>query len=140
MFGVLVVSHGLLASELVGAAKTIVGEDMKHFKPVQIGWDQDMEQARSAIQSAVEEMDGGDGVIILTDMFGGTPTNISLTFLQEGKVEVITGANLPMMIKLATLQKEERDLKSAAKIARDRGQQSIVVASDILSTKETADS
>ena len=136
MFKVMVVSHGLLASELAKAAETIIGEPVR-VKPVSIGWDQDVDEARRTIQEALDEADGGGGAIILTDMFGGTPTNISLTFLDEGKVEVITGVNLPMLIKLATLQNEGKGLGEAATLTRDRGKQSIFVASEILSGEET---
>ncbi len=136
MFKVLVVSHGLLASELVKAAETIIGEPVR-VKPVSIGWNQDVDEARQTIQDALDEADGGGGAIILTDMFGGTPTNISLTFLDEGKVEVITGVNLPMLIKLATLQNEGKGLGEAATLTRDRGKQSIFVASEILTGEKT---
>ncbi|HUX08137.1 MAG TPA: hypothetical protein VMX35_12565 [Acidobacteriota bacterium] len=139
MFGILIVTHGLLASELVKAAKTIVGGSMERIMPVSIGWNQDMEKARRKIESAIEELAGEEGVIILTDMFGGTPTNISLTFLEEEQVEVLTGVNLPMVIKLITLQDEGADLTSAARLARDRGQQSIFVASEILNAKGFAE-
>ncbi len=139
MFGVLVVTHGLLASELVKAAQTIVGGSMESTVPVSIGWNQDMEQARKKIENAIKDLDSGDGVVILTDMFGGTPTNISLTFLEEKQVEVITGVNLPMLIKLATLQQEGVDAVEAARLARDRGQQSIFVASEILNGKNPAE-
>jgi PTS system mannose-specific IIA component len=139
MFGILVVTHGMLAGELVKAAKTIVGGGMEAILPVSIGWNQDMDKARQKIESAIEELSGDNGVIILTDMFGGTPTNISLTFLEEGRVEVITGVNLPMLIKLITIQAEGTDSKTAAKLARDRGQQSIFVASEILNSKDTAE-
>jgi PTS system mannose-specific IIA component len=139
MFGILVVTHGLLASELVKAAKTIVGGKMESILPVSIGWNQDMEKARLKIESSIEELSGDGGVIILTDMFGGTPTNISLTFLEEEHVEVITGVNLPMLIKLITLQEEGTDSVTAARLARDRGQQSIFVASEILNSKDPAE-
>ena len=139
MFGVLVVTHGLLASELVKAAQTIVGGSMESTVPVSIGWNQDMEQARKKIETAIKNLDSGSGVVILTDMFGGTPTNISLTFLEEKQVEVITGVNLPLLIKLATLQQEGVDAVEAARLARDRGQQSIFVASEILNGKNPAE-
>ncbi len=139
MFGILIITHGLLASELVKAAKTIVGASMEKIMPVSIGWNQDMEKARRKIESAIEELSDEEGVIILTDMFGGTPTNISLTFLEEDQVEVLTGVNLPMVIKLITLQDEGADPTSAARLARDRGQQSIFVASEILNAKDSAE-
>jgi PTS system mannose-specific IIA component len=135
MFGILVVSHGQLAGELVEAARTIVGQ-IDCVIPVSIGWNQDMEKAREAIQKAIDQVSGEGQVIILTDMFGGTPTNISLSFLKEGMIEVITGVNLPMMIKLASLQKEGTDIETAAKAIKLRGQQSIVIASETLNSKE----
>jgi PTS system mannose-specific IIA component len=140
MFGVMVVTHGLLASELVKAAETIVGNKLTRMVPVSIGWNQDMEKARRKIETAVEELSDGDGVMILTDMFGGTPTNISLTFLEEDHVEVVTGVNLPMMIKLASLQEEGNGLMSSAKLVRDRGKQSIFVASEVLNGQDSANS
>jgi PTS system mannose-specific IIA component len=136
MFGVLVVTHGLLARELVKAAETIVGSKMELMTPVSIGWNQEMEKARQKIESEVAKLDCDDGVIILTDMFGGTPTNISLTFLEASQVEVITGVNLPMLIKLASLKDEGTDCESAARLARDRGRQSIFIASEILNGQD----
>jgi PTS system mannose-specific IIA component len=135
MFGILVVSHGHLAEELVEAARTIVGQ-IDSVIPVSIGWNQDMEKARETIQKAIDKVSGDGQVIILTDMFGGTPTNISLSFLREGMIEVVTGVNLPMMIKLASLQKEGADIVKAAKAIKLRGQQSIVIASETLNSKE----
>jgi len=135
MFGVLVISHGQLASELVEAARTIVGV-MEQVIPVSIGWNQDIDKARETIQGAIDKVSEGQGVVVLTDMFGGTPTNISLTFLEEGRVEVITGVNLPIMIKLATMQKEGADIAEAARVVKQRGQQSIFIASEILNGKE----
>lgn len=135
MFGVLVVSHGQLAKELLEAARTIVGS-IERAIPVSIGWDQDIDKARETIQDAIDKVNDGNGAIILTDMFGGTPTNISLTFLSEGSVEVITGVNLPMVIKLATLQREGVDISEAARVVKQRGQNSIYIASEILNGKE----
>ena len=131
MFGVLIVTHGKLGAELLDAAQTIVGREIGGFVPVQIGWDQDIDNAREKIEQALTDFADGDGVIILTDMFGGTPTNISLTFLQEGKVEVITGVNLPMMIKLSNCR-EERPLKELARAVKEAGQKNINLASEIL--------
>src|SRR5678816_1917552 len=98
MIGVVVVTHGQLATELVNAAEAIVGE-LPRFAAVSIGWHQDTEDARQEIGEAITRVQQGDGVLILTDMFGGTPSNLAMTFLGEGNVEVITGVNLPMLIK-----------------------------------------
>src|SRR6201993_3744222 len=98
MIGGLIVTHGRLAIELLNAAEMIVGES-HHLAAVSIGWHDDVDIARGMIEKAIERVKSPDGVLILTDMFGGTPTNIASTFLDYGKVEVITGVNLPMLIK-----------------------------------------
>src|SRR6185503_18915951 len=102
MIGGLIVTHGRLAIELLNAAEMIVGE-IHHIAAVSLGWHDDVDMARNMIEKALERVSGPDGVLILTDMFGGTPTNIASTFLETGRVEVITGVNLPMLIKLAQL-------------------------------------
>jgi PTS system mannose-specific IIA component len=135
MIGVVVVTHGQLATELVNAAETIVG-DLPRFAAVSIGWHEDTEDARSEIGQAMERVRQDGGVLILTDMFGGTPSNLAMTFLTEGKVEVITGVNLPMLIKLANLP-EQADLLSAAREMREHGRHAIWVASDLLRGEKT---
>ena len=129
MLGVVVVTHGQLATELLNAAETIVGE-LPRFAAVSIGWHEDTEDARTDIADAVARVDGDAGVLILTDMFGGTPSNLAMTFLGE-RVEVITGVNLPMLIKLANLA-EQADLVTAAREIREQGRAAIWVASDLL--------
>src|SRR5688572_31742998 len=119
MIGVVVVTHGQLARELVSAAETIVG-DLPRFAAVSIGWHEDTNDAREEIAQAVSRVDQGQGVLILTDMFGGTPCNLAMTFLAENKVEVITGVNVPMLIKLAGLM-EKSDLLTVAREMRERG-------------------
>lgn len=136
MFGILVVSHDELAGQLVQATKNIVGKELKGIMPVSIGWEQDLELARKKLAEALKEVSEDDGTIILTDMFGGTPTNVSLTFLEEDHVEVLTGVNLPMLIKLVSLQRKDMELIKAARISRDRGRQTILLASEVLSGKE----
>jgi len=135
MIGVVVVTHGQLATELVNAAETIVG-DMPAFAAVSIGWHEDTEDARHEIEQAVVRVDKGSGVLILTDMFGGTPSNLAMTFLVQGKLEVITGVNLPMLIKLAN-QLEQGDLLSIARDIREQGRNAIWVASDLLHGEKT---
>ena len=130
MIGVLVVTHGQLAIELVKAAEMIVGA-LPRFVAVSIGWHDDVTSAREAIGQAIERVQGAEGVLILTDMFGGTPSNLGLTFLETNRVEIITGVNLPMLIKLAELQTSS-DLLKVAREMRDNGRNAIWVASDLL--------
>ena len=130
MIGALVVTHGHLGQELVAAAEMIVGE-ISHIKAVSIGWHDDVNDARKDIEKHIAEVESGSGVLILTDMFGGTPSNIALSFHDPGKVDVVTGVNLPMIIKIAS-QKEGDTLESLARIVRDQGRSSIAMASDFL--------
>lgn len=136
MFGILVVSHDELAGQLVQATKNIVGEKVKRIIPVSLGWEQDLDLARDRIASALKDVSEDGKAIILTDMFGGTPTNVSLTFLEDGKVEVLTGVNLPMVIKLAQMQLKGTDIDEAARVARDRGRNTILIASEVLAGSE----
>ena len=136
MIGVVVVTHGQLATELVNAAETIVGE-LPRFAAVSIGWHEDTEDARAEIAQAIARVKQDGGVLILTDMFGGTPSNLALTFLGEG-VEVITGVNLPMLIKLTDLG-ERADLLTAAREMREQGREAIWVASDLLRGEKTVE-
>jgi len=131
--GVVVATHGQLATELLNAAEMIVG-DLPQFVAVSIGWHDDVEVAREAIARALERVRGEEGVLILTDMFGGTPANLGVTFLEPEKVEVITGVNLPMLIKLARLQKTG-GLLEVAREMREHGRNAIWVATDLLQGK-----
>jgi len=132
VIGIVVVSHGQVAGELVNAARNIVGE-VPAIAAVSIGWEDEMAAAREKIERALMEV-GGGGVLILTDMFGGTPTNVSLPFLSP-RVEIVTGVNLPMLIKLIGLR--EGDLLEVARVVRDQGKGAIYVASEILARKAT---
>jgi PTS system mannose-specific IIA component len=123
-----------LANELVSAAEMIVGE-INHVTAVSIGWHDDVEVAREEIERAVRRVDAGSGVLLLTDMFGGTPTNIAASYLGSAQVEVVTGVNLPMVIKLAAQDKEET-LPELARRVRDEGQRQIHLAGDILAPKK----
>ncbi len=127
MIGIVVVTHGRLAEELVRAAKTIVGE-IQAIAAVSIGWSDDVAAARAAIERALTEL-GEHGTLLLTDMLGGTPTNVALSFLAPG-VEIVTGVNLPMLIKLSTHR--EGSLGDLARLAREQGRDSIAVASELL--------
>ncbi|HVZ21884.1 MAG TPA: PTS sugar transporter subunit IIA [Vicinamibacterales bacterium] len=130
MIGVVVVTHGQLATELLNAAETIVGE-LPRFAAVSIGWHEDTEDAREEIGQAIARVEQGHGVLVLTDMFGGTPSNLAMTFLEPNKVEVITGVNLPMLIKLAGAAAQP-DLLAVARDMREHGRNAIWVASDLL--------
>lgn len=134
MIGGVIVTHGQLANELVSAAEMIVGE-INHVTAVSIGWHDDVEVAREEIDRAVRRVDAGNGVLLLTDMFGGTPTNIAASYLGSAQVEVVTGVNLPMVIKLAA-QEEDETLPELARRVRDEGQQQIHLAGDILAPKK----
>jgi PTS system mannose-specific IIA component len=130
VIGVVVVTHGQLATELVNAAEMIVG-DLPQFTAVSIGWHEDVNDAREDIAQAIERVRGDAGVLLLTDMFGGTPSNLGMTFLATDQVEVITGVNLPMLMKLTSLRTSP-DLLAVAREMRDHGRNAIWVASDLL--------
>ena len=130
MIGVVVVTHGQLANELVNAAEMIVG-DLPQFTAVSIGWHDEVNDAREDIAQAIERVRGESGVLLLTDMFGGTPSNLGMTFLEKDRIEVITGVNLPMLIKLATLR-GEKSLEDLAVFIKDYGRRNISVARQIL--------
>jgi PTS system mannose-specific IIA component len=130
VIGVVVVTHGQLATELLNATEMIVG-DLPRFAAVSIGWHDEVNDAREDIAEAIERVRGDEGVLLLTDMFGGTPSNLGLTFLEADRVEVITGVNLPMLIKLASLQSSQ-DLLAVAREMREHGRTAIWVASDLL--------
>ena len=125
-----IVSHGQVANELLSAAETIIGP-VRHITAVSIGWHDDVEAAKNEIRRAIERVSEGGGVLLMTDMFGGTPTNIASMFLQLGQVEVVTGVNLPMVIKLAGLEPGV-PLEEAARLVRDQGRQGIYLAGELL--------
>ena len=128
--GGIIVSHGQVANELLAAAETVVGQ-LNHIAAVSIGWHDDVEAAKDEIDRAIRTVSQGSGVILLTDMFGGTPTNISAMFLKEGEVEIVTGVNLPMVIKLASNSKDI-SLADLAREIEDQGKQSIYRTSALL--------
>jgi mannose PTS system EIIA component len=137
VIGVVVVTHGQLATELLNAAEMIVG-DLPRFAAVSIGWHDDVSDAREDISQAIERVRGdGGGVLIVTDMFGGTPSNLAMTFIEANQVEVITGVNLPMLIKLAG-QAKSNDLLAVARDMREHGRNAIWVASDFLRAEKSA--
>lgn len=128
--GVVIVTHYRLGEEFLQALRLIV-PDGPQFHSVSIEPTQSVEEMRSVIAAALQAADAGEGVLVLTDMFGGTPSNISLSFLEEHHVEVVTGVNLPMLIKLATLR-ESRSLEDLAAFIKQYGQRNISVASELL--------
>ncbi len=131
MIGMVIVTHGKLARELRNAAEHVVGPQ-ELLETVCIGPDDNMEKRRDDIRKAVAKVTADNGVIILTDMFGGTPSNLAISLLDENKVEVLAGVNLPMLIKLAEARRK-MDLDEAAVTARDAGKRYIAIASKILS-------
>lgn len=130
MIGVILVTHGDLANEFVNAMEHVVGKQ-DAIATICIGPNDDMEARRAEIASAIEDVDSGDGVIILTDLFGGTPSNLAISLLDKGRVEVIAGINLPMLIRLAGARKKN-DLLKTAMAARDAGRNYITIASEFL--------
>ena len=125
-----VVTHGQLASELLAAAEMIIGP-ISYITAVSIGWHDDVDAARDEVQRAITRVSQGAGVLLLTDMFGGTPTNIASMFLEDGKVEVVTGVNLPMVIKVTSQTGKESLLEIAHRVC-DQGRQGIYMASELL--------
>jgi PTS system mannose-specific IIA component len=128
--GVVIVTHYRLGEEFLQALRLIV-PDAPTFFAVAVNPDQPVDELRSGISDALKAADQGEGVLVLTDMFGGTPSNMSLSFLDEHRVEVVTGVNLPMLIKLATLS-EERPLEELAPFIKEYGQRNISLASELL--------
>ncbi|MBU2055348.1 MAG: PTS sugar transporter subunit IIA [Proteobacteria bacterium] len=133
MIGVLITTHGNLGSEMIKAAELIRGS-LKGIIHVSIDQTKGVEELQKEISTAIRKLDKGQGVLILTDLFGGTPSNISLSFLKEGKVEVITGVNLPMLLKLPDIR-EGMSLKEFARYIKDYGIKNISLASEILNKK-----
>ena len=130
MIGLVLVTHGRLAEEFVAATEHVVGHQ-SNTRAVCIGADDDMEVRRKDILSAISEVDDGHGVILLTDMFGGTPSNLAISVMDQAKVEVVAGMNLPMLIKLASVR-GENNLSEAVALAQQAGRKYINVASSLL--------
>ncbi|PHR61170.1 MAG: PTS fructose transporter subunit IIA [Robiginitomaculum sp.] len=135
MIGLVVVTHGALAIELRKATEHVVGP-MAQMQTVCIGADDDLEKAAQEIREAVAQAGSGTGVLLLTDMFGGTPSNLSIALLKDGEVEVIAGVNLPMLIKLSQARKKET-LDEAAQTAKAAGRRYIAIASEIIAGDES---
>jgi PTS system mannose-specific IIA component len=134
VIGFVIVTHYQLAEEFLRALQLIVGE-LDHFRAIGLDPSSQPDEMRSRIEKALHEVDDGDGVLVAVDMFGGTPSNLCLSFLEEGRVEVVTGLNLPMLVKVASL-KEDMPLHGVAELARDYGRRNISVASDVLTGQD----
>ena len=134
MIGMVLVTHGRLAEELIAALEHVVGPQ-SNVTAVCIGPDDDMEQRRAEILESVSKADEGDGVVLLTDMFGGTPSNLAISVMEKANVEVLAGVNLPMLIKLASVRKTEK-LVDAVQSAQEAGRKYINIASQLLAQDE----
>jgi mannose PTS system EIIA component len=130
MIGLVIVTHGRLAEEFIHAMEHVVGKQTQ-IEAVSIGPEDRMDMRRTDITDAVARVETGEGVIILTDMFGGTPSNLAISLLQEGKIEVVAGLNLPMLVKLARIR-VDCNLHKAAAAAQDAGRKYINIASQVL--------
>ena len=133
MIGGIIVSHGKLAEELLNALTIILGE-VENIEAISIGWYDDVEESKKRINQSMKRIDQKNGMVIFTDMFGGTPSNLSFSFLKDNQVEIITGVNLPMLIKFVSLQRSN-NLKEAARKVVEQGKKNIHLASALLSSK-----
>jgi PTS system mannose-specific IIA component len=133
MIGGIIVSHGRLAEELLNALTIILGETV-NIEAISIGWYDDVEASKKKINESLKKVDQKNGVLIFTDMFGGTPSNLSFSFLKDNQIEIITGVNLPMLIKFASLQRSN-SLREVAKKVVEQGQKNIHLASALLRSK-----
>jgi mannose PTS system EIIA component len=133
MVGVVIVTHGNLAKDLIEVTEIIVGQ-CPNLTAVTIQSDEGISDIAKKVESTIEKADQGKGVLVLTDLFGGTPSNVSLSFLQENKVEVLSGVNLPMVIKIAT-SLENSDLRELAKLGKQSGKKNIALASEVMRKK-----
>jgi PTS system mannose-specific IIA component len=137
LIGSLIVTHGNLAHELLNAARQIEA-DVAGIEAVALEWNDSVDQAREKIAAALARVGEGRSVIIFTDMFGGTPSNISLSFLEQGRIEIVTGVNLPMIVKFATVKQEAKDVATLAHVISEKGSKAIRVASDLLTAQKAA--
>ncbi len=135
MVGILIICHSNLAQELLKTAELIVGK-LDQCKAVSMDPRYTIEELKELVGDHLKKVDDGDGVLILTDLFGGTPSNISLSFLRKGKVEVVSGVNLPMLIKLASIRKD-KSLKEIAPLIKEYGRRNISLASELMPDRAT---
>jgi PTS system mannose-specific IIA component len=135
VIGALIVTHGNLAFELLNAARQIEA-DVSGIVAVPLDWNDSVDQARDKIAKGLDEVGADRRVIIFTDMFGGTPSNISLSFLEQGKIEIVTGVNLPMIVKFAMMKQEAKDVSTLAHVISEKGSKAIRVCSDLLTAEK----
>lgn len=135
MIGKLILTHGGLARELLSAANVISGR-LNGFEALSLDWSEGFDEARGKVAAALSRLDAGEGVLILTDMYGGTPCNIAMTFFQAGKVEVLTGVNLPMVLRLACqAEADETSVTDLARALQTKGQKSVCLAGDLVNNR-----
>lgn len=134
MVGAVVITHGRLAEALVEAAEAITGK-MEHVRTVSVASTDSTDGIRGVVSASIREVDSGKGVVVFTDMFGGTPTNIALSLMSSGKVEVVTGVNLPMLIKFVG-HRSDKPIHELAAVLKDYGQKSIVLAGEMLKDRK----
>jgi PTS system mannose-specific IIA component len=135
MIGTLILTHGGAARELLAAAQKIAGS-LPGFEALCLDWNEPLEDLKGEVRAAVERLDQGQGVLILTDMFGSTPCNVASSFLAEGRVEILSGVNLPMVMRLACQPRQEGNLKELARWLQAKTQKSVCLASELLSGKK----
>ena len=132
MIGKLILTHGGMARELLAAANVISGR-LSGFEALSLDWSDGFDEARVKVAAALERLDQGQGVLILTDMFGGTPCNISMTFFEPGKVEILTGVNLPMVLRMACqIKEEETSVSDLARWLQEKAQRSVCLAGELI--------
>ena len=133
MFGIMVVAHGELATLFLETAKKILGEECPATSSFPIGWDSEFTEIKTTLSKNLKKMLEVNGsVLVLTDLFGGTPTNLAMTFYQKSKVEILTGINLPLLIKALLIQKSGSDMEEAVQELRAKGQEAIVLVSEVM--------
>ena len=131
MIGKLILTHGGLARELLSAAQTISGR-LSGFEAISLDWNDGLEEAKAQIGAAITRLDEGQGVLILTDMYGGTPCNVATAFHEPGKVEILTGVNLPMVLRLACQSVDDGNLSDVAHWLQAKAQRSLCLVSDMV--------
>jgi len=134
--GVVLISHGPLAAALRDTVRVLEPEGAEEIDALSLAWDEAPEKASARLEKAIARADKGAGVVVLTDMFGGTPSNLALAFLDRGKVEIVSGMNLPMVLKARGLSREGKDPHTIAHALVDRGRRAILAASELMETEK----
>jgi len=134
--GILLLSHGPLADALRETVEVLEPEPAEPLGALSLAWDESPETASERLRKAIAKSDRGRGVVLLTDMFGGTPSNLALAFLQKGRIEIVTGVNLPMVVKARALAREGKDPAEMARILVERGRRAIVAAGELMETEK----